>query len=491
MVVAEECHHYATDLSWGKALESLPYSIMLGLSATPFRSQGDHLFSTLIKIETEKSREKVVWWDKSRVVYCTITEALLEGAIRPLIVVKGKYQVEFKEPDDTRHAFLLSELKNYLYEHNLELSEFEAKKELRVLDQFVRPLFMEALDLLQELDRNHPGQHQMIVHAPSVLLAKTYCKWFNMLSDTTSGPAAYWIGSGAEQADAQNKEITDNFKANKFPVLVQVQMFGEGSDNVRASVGLWLSLIGSNNPSCHQGMVRHTRRNLAIPQNEDVAYLLIPEDSPGFDRAKAIEAENEYCVASGVLDLDEDGKAPVQLKLPTLEELERTLRATASELLGVETSDNYAAKVAQIKEELQQDGNILRAAAKSGTTKEEVEAVLSSIADELVRRSIATVENEISEHQARDEWSRKVESAVKQIARYVAQKNHPVAVESSTFNATVGSLKKKLNTILKNKVGNGIKRDFLEVSDLKRQYDYLSGLAAQVNDGKIPPEINL
>jgi superfamily II DNA or RNA helicase len=487
MVIAEECHHLACNATWGQAIESLNYEIMIGLSASPFRSKGHHVFSGIIE-------------DESRIVYCSHEDGLQEGVIRPLKVKEGRYQVEFMEKKTgEKHVFKLSELAKYLYEHNLDLSEFEAKQDLRVLDQFVRPLFIEALDKLDELNAMHPGQHQMIVHAPSVLTAKTYCQWINLFSDTSTGPAAKWVGSGAENSDKDNDEIIAEFKANKFPVLVQVQMFGEGSDNVRASVGLWLSLIGSHNPSCYQGMVRHTRRNLNIPRGEDIAYLYIPEDAPGMERALEIQRANDYFVdPESLKDSESENSKDVQLELPTLDELERQIRAVASQLLDVvESAESIARKIKQVEDEVLCGKNIQSFASQSGLSSEKAEEIvlklLEAKVEQIVRDSINTVSVEVSEQQAHDAWRQRVEQAVARIARYIAKKHHPVAVEQSTYKATVGALKKKINGILKRGIGNGKKREQLEIPDLKRQYDYLSKLAASINEdlNSLPSEFNI
>ena len=391
-------------------------------------------------------------------------------------------------------------MEQYLYEHGIELSEFEAKKDLRVLDQFVRPLFLEALDKLDDLNTLHPGQHQMIVHSPSVLLARTYCKWFNLLSDTSAGVAAKWVGSGAEQSDKENADIIRDFKNNIFPILVQVQMFGEGSDNPRASVGLWLSLIGSHNPSCHQGMVRHARRNYAIPVAEDIAYIFAPEDSPGLERALEIQAKSEYAIA--VQELKDSPKNETQLNIPTLEEMEKEVRATAAELIGVQDAEDYSRKVEEVQDSLRGDiqRSSKRVSSKTGLDVEiacEIfEKMIHDRAEEIVMKSIHRQSKEINEAAILEDWRAKVEKSVKQIARYIAEKHHPVAVETSTFKATVGILKKRINSALK-RSSNGKSRDRkqkedrLTASDLKRQYDYLSKLAQQVKAGNIPTDLML
>jgi len=357
---------------------------------------------------------------------------------------------------------------------------------------------MKALDKLDELNSQpgHTDQHQMIVHAPSVLTAKTYCRWINLLADTTGGVAAKWVGSGSELSDKENEEIIADFKANKFPVLVQVQMFGEGSDNPRASVGLWFSLIGSFNPSCHQGMVRHSRRNMNIPRDEDVCYLFIPEDSPGLDRALEIERASEFFISVKSQDQD-DQEGVAQLKLPTLQELDKTIKATSAELLGIEDSDAFARKSEQILNAVRDPINIKDLASKTGMSIADasvfVEGLIASKAEEIIRSSLNQAHSEVSEQHLHEFWMKKVESTVKRICRYIAQKNHPVAVEQSTFNATVGSLKRKLNGILKRHVANGTSRGALSISDLRRQYDYLEKLAATImNDSdSIPAELNI
>lgn len=481
-VIAEEAHHYALEKQWGQSVSSLRYELLIGLSATPFRQFGDHIFTSIMG-------------DTSRVTECSIREAIAEGAIRPVKVIQGKYQVEFasKTNPNESYSFRLSELSRYLYENNIELSEFEAKKELRVLDQFVRPIFLEALNKLEELNSLYPRQHQMIVHAPSVLTAKTYCKWINILADGRGKNAARWVGTGADHTEEENRQIIADFKSNKFPILVQVQMFGEGSDNIRASVGLWLSLIGSSNPTAHQGMVRHSRRNHSVPQAEDIAYIFIPEDSPALQCALDIESNNDYFVDPKALTKDDDKEnTDKQLNIPGLEEMERQIKATAATLLGVLTTEDCQRKVDEVKREIKErDSKLMVASIRSKTTltEEEARALVEQVVDErardIVMRAIHDANEKVTEQQVIDEWSKLIENTVRKIARCVAVRHHQVAIEMSTFNAIVGTIKKRINSQLKKNNG-GKGRSAATDSELKKQFDYLSKLGKEIDNGNTP-----
>jgi len=483
MVIAEEAHHYADEKQWGNALNDLNYELMVGLSATPFRQSGTHIFSGIME-------------DNSRVVECSIADAIAEGAIRPIKVEKAAYQVEFQTSDKKQtYAFKLEELRTFLYENNLELSEFEARQDLRVLDQFVKPIFLAALDKLDELNDIHPRQHQMIVHAPSVLTAKTYCNWINLLTNNIDGIAARWVGTGADQSDKENRKVIADFKANKFPILVQVQMFGEGSDNIRASVGLWLSLLGSDNASSWQGMVRHSRRNYAIPQNQDVAYLFIPEDSPALKRAIELStASGDFWESNPISDAEFSQGEIKQLNIPGLEEMERRIKATAADLIDISNTEEYKRKKEEMEQLLQREKNVLLTEGRrEGMTEAQAELVMKRLITEkfesMLLKSLESVNEKLTENQIREEWSYRVESTVKKIVRNVARRFHPQSVEKSTIitldRTILGHLKKKINGHLKQSSG-GKGRKQLDVSDLKRQYDYLAKLAAQIDKGDIP-----
>lgn len=496
-VVAEEAHHYAENMQWGGAIAQLNAKLLIGLSATPFRSKGRHIFSELLDGQY-----------KDRVVECTIREAISEQAIRRTTVITGSYQVDFmSKKNDEIYSFKLSELKDYL--GDLELTDFEAKMDLRVLDQFVRPIFVTALNQLDNLNYLHPGamgegEHQMIVHAPSCLTAQCYCNWIRLLVDSTV-TTVDWVGT--DRPDEENRNIIKAFKNNNLKILVQVQMFGEGSDNPRASVGVWLSLIGSNNPTCHQGLVRHSRRNTRIPWDSDIAYIFIPEDSPGLEEALAIQSESDYYRD---LSLSEgNGVGAGETNLKSLDDLlAARSKAIDAELRDLLDGSDYKRKIAEAKEVLEglrpEIVQTFLGAVKpdgSALTLEEAEkkadVLLETRVDQVVMQSIERKISYISEEQQWKEANSRVESAVKSIARKIAARHHgKTGFEQSTFSAIVGSVKRKLNGKVKDTIGASRGRKNgdtprMSVDQLNSAYNKLYEIDQRVNAGDIPTELML
>jgi len=174
--------------------------------------------------------------------------------------------------------------------------------------------------------------------------------------------------------------------------------------------------------------------------------------------------------------------------------MERRIKATAADLIDISNTEEYKRKKEEMEQLLQREKNVLLTEGRrEGMTEAQAELVMKRLITEkfesMLLKSLESVNEKLTENQIREEWSYRVESTVKKIVRNVARRFHPQSVEKSTIitldRTILGHLKKKINGHLKQSSG-GKGRKQLDVSDLKRQYDYLAKLAAQIDKGDIP-----
>jgi superfamily II DNA or RNA helicase len=259
LLIADEHHHYATNNTWGRAIQALPHVVMLGMSATPIRAD----------------RQYTVLNGASDIVI-SVEEALHEHAIRPIQAHISNYFVDLISGEmDVPTRFTLDRLAEEA--GTLDFSEWEARKKIRYHSIYLAQILTEALTLLAAKNAREPQQHQMLVF---VMSCKHAAHVAEVLNVTTQDPQfAQWIGEGPNGKDPQvNRTILDAYYANTFRCLVQVNKAGEGFNNVRCSVGVFLNLIGDT-PMARQQLGRFLRRNRALPWQGDCADIFASCDA--------------------------------------------------------------------------------------------------------------------------------------------------------------------------------------------------------------------
>lgn len=477
MIIAEEAHHYCDEKTWGEIFSHINCRVLIGLSATPFRSKGRHIFSDIIGTES--------------VVYCSLEEAMREEAVRRLYCNALRFNVEFEETDThEKHSFLTSEIAEYLKKNGLNtLDEYEAKNKLRALDSFIQPIFTQALRKLSDLNMSNPDQHQMIVHAPSVSTAKVYTRWLRLLTDEDQN--VEWVGTCPERKDEENQDIIKRFKNNKLLILVQVQMFGEGSDNIRASVGVWLSLMKGDTPSAVQGIVRHIRRNTSIPFKDDVAYMFVPDDSPALDTINEIMNKGEIVTDEKKLPKEKDSNEDKDLILPDLEE--SCFEAINAELLEMQSPEIIKNVENGFKSKMMLNKpDFVNEMVKKSSVNSYAEACqifddkLQKELDFYIREKIEGLNPQFTEEIKWDKYNKQIENTVKRIVSHYINLNFPNGISSDK----VGKFKTQINKKLYNKFK--VSRDkknkkgkLATVNDLYDMYNYLCTVADRVNQNTI------
>lgn len=305
LIVCDEAHHLALDAKWGPAVHRLPFARILYLSATPMRSDRKLLQGVPLK-QTQDGE-----WTYDAAVEISYVEALREQAIRQPVGHIQHYFVD-AETRDGDHVRITTELLQR--EDVTDLSSYEAKRGLRYCKNYLSTIINDALLCLEEKLIRQPTQHQMLVFAMSCDHAAAVAGHFNELE---SG-SADWIG--ITRSDHLNKAVLKRFTDNKLKVLVQVDKAGEGFDNKRCSILVFLHLIHSET-KLFQQLGRGLRRNRTLRFEEDVADVFASADTPIAAQIRELEAQwRTYKVIDDDTDGGSDGPGGdiFDLRIPDL-----------------------------------------------------------------------------------------------------------------------------------------------------------------------------
>lgn len=267
MVTCDEVHHYAHENKWGNKIKELNGDFWIGLSATPKRKEGYNIFENCI--------------DEYNLIKYTGKQAFENQEIRKIKPILQDFEINYKDLNSEKEDVLkLSEFKNK-FKDEKEINFYEEQKILRLREEIINPILLNAFIKFNEFNKKYPKQTQIIIHCFSVKLAKSISEIANKLRPDLNIDFAHSLKSGSEQ-------IIKDFVNGKIDVLCHVNMFSEGNDNIRANIGIDLGL-NKTSPQLIQKLTRHSRRNPNIPFEDDIAYLFIPSDSPSLSCAKQLE----------------------------------------------------------------------------------------------------------------------------------------------------------------------------------------------------------
>lgn len=246
MLFCDEYHKLRAEAAWGQAIDGLNYDLMLGLTATPIRTDG----------------EATVFGIRPPDVIVSFEEAFAEQAIRGVNGHIEHYFVDVREPDGTVRRLTTEEIGE---ERNFEA--YQKARDLRMTGKYLAGILSSAHDCLSGKNLKHPGQHQMLVFAMSVAHAKAVSGLLN----AAYGPSfSDWIGVGPDgRSDVENRDILRRYSSNQLLCLVQVDKAGEGFDNPKSSVLVFLNLLRKSTVKAVQQGGRGVRRNHEIYEFED------------------------------------------------------------------------------------------------------------------------------------------------------------------------------------------------------------------------------
>lgn len=225
MLACDEYHHYAEDCDWGNSLSILVDSaaFVMACSATP-----------------ERDGNPTIFGDDEPLVAVRLEDAIKEKALKQIYNNQYVYRMDYINKSGEPVQFDTCELRESGVGIKYNLSEFEAKKELRYSAKYVTPLVHEPLMRLVRKRERHGLPLQMLVRAMSCGHAQTLCKQIRTLCGELS---VDWIGTGTDgRSDIENRAVKDRFCPAKdkhgkrgkpsLDILVQVGMADEGFDSL-------------------------------------------------------------------------------------------------------------------------------------------------------------------------------------------------------------------------------------------------------------------
>jgi superfamily II DNA or RNA helicase len=344
-IVYDECHHLTAEGAWGKNTHSFASSERLYLTATPMR-QDDRL---LLGLPTHMVNGRSEYKADARVDYLAAHD---EKAVKSVSVHIYHYFVDVEFPDGRIERVTAEKLRD---EGVSDLGTYEQKREIRYKEKYLSPMLSASVADLAARNLVHPGQHQMLVFAMTCAHAEHVAHLLNL--DAGRG-FADWIG--VTRRDQENRSVLDAYKAGKLPCLVQVDKAGEGFDNPRTSVLLFLHLIRSASKNIQQ-IGRGIRRNEGIRDfAADTCAILTSADSPLLDIAldfeKAVDAAAGEEAAERARAMRSEPDAPRLVHLPEVSVLSVDFDRVEQRTIGTSAPPVDLASVARGKEFLQKSG---------------------------------------------------------------------------------------------------------------------------------------
>lgn len=291
LIVPDECHHLYEDGIWAREVELLPRVFTLYLSATPIRSD----------------RLPLLGVPSGPLVQATYHEAYSEEAVRRLRASIEHYYIDV-ETDRGPERITTEDLKA---QGVTDFSEYEVKRQLRYKEGYLNWMLETPLRHLVQRNTKHPGEHQMVVFAMSCKHADYITTQINGLSASMGlDLSAEWIGvgegiGGTFKTDAENRDTLARFRKGALPVLVQVGKAGEGFNVKRASVLVFVHLIGADGKLLQQ-IGRGIRRNHALPWEEDDCIVYASADTPIAEIVKTMAQEVADVREAGERESDDD-----------------------------------------------------------------------------------------------------------------------------------------------------------------------------------------
>lgn len=262
MVVYDECHHLGEEGKWGPASD-LKRAFSLYLSATPMRSDKQSIRG----MPTTTRKGNLVYRADVEV---SLQNALMEGAIKIPVAHIEHYFVDVIPEGATESVRIDT---NTLREGGIgDFSDYEAKRGLRYCSEYLSRILSDALTRLNQKLYLHPGAHQCLVFAMTCNHAEAVALQFNSLQKG----CADWIG--VTRSNEENDAVLNRYRDNKLPVLVQVDKAGEGFDNPRVSVLVFLHLIKSET-KLFQQFGRGLRRIAALKPSDDTCDIFASADT--------------------------------------------------------------------------------------------------------------------------------------------------------------------------------------------------------------------
>jgi len=328
-LVADECHHLAK--TWGHNTSNLKREATLFLSATPVRND-------------EKKLANV---PDTPDVLVSYREAYKEKVVRRIYGEIDHFTVHVT-CDGEKKTLTTKDLRD---DGVTDFSKYEAKKRLRYDADYLDWMLLSPLQELSHRRLTQPGEHQMLVFAMSCKHADHICNQIRQVADSVGYTfSADWVGvgegiDGQFKDDKENKRLINKYRKGELDILVQVDKAGEGFSVKRASVLVFVHLIGFDGKLMQQ-LGRGIRRNQNIDFDKDSCVVFASADT---DLARLV-VEMEQSISEVDDKPESAAESETQLRLFDIDELMLVeSKHDHTELVGGVLSENEKAVCDQFK----------------------------------------------------------------------------------------------------------------------------------------------
>jgi len=242
LIIIDEAHHQAA-ATYQEIVDFFPHAKVVGLTATPFRSDGKRI--------------------EGKFIYkYTFNEAIKDGIIRNLRVVNVA-------PENIELVFTDEDRKTYNLKDVLNLKE-EAwfRRGIALSQDCCDSIARKAADQLEELRREFKNDyHQIIAAAMSKRHAREYVKpAFEKLALTVG------LVSSSPEDTKTNEEVFRKLRAGKIDVIIHIGMLGEGFDHPPLGIAAIFRPYQTLNPYI-QFVGRVLKKNGQTPHSFIVSHL--------------------------------------------------------------------------------------------------------------------------------------------------------------------------------------------------------------------------
>lgn len=468
MVACDEAHHLSDENTWGAAVQALSASFRLYLSATPIRNDKQGIIGLATEATADGAREI-----KPDVVV-SYADAMRDGAARRVQAQIHDYFVDvLLRGDDVPRRITTADLRA---EGVVSFSEYQAKSQLRYTSKYLSGMLKDACAEWRVRELKHRGQNQLLVFAMTNAHARAVVEQLRSLAPDVRTD---WIGQ--DRSVDENRDVLERFNARGpggaatggIDCLVQVDKAGEGFDNARCSVLVFLHLIGSE-PKLKQQIGRGLRRNYALPVELDTVTVYASSDTE---------------IARYAQDMDETARVALGLEVETQNERERAVFRLPD--FSVEIADVELRTIETIADGVTLDRAMVDLGAS--TLAEMGIDAASVIPAQLARlgakvskpegnatKDAAIATPRMTETAAVEVWRDRVTKATAQIAKHVIEARSGRVIEKSVAADTI----KTLHAEWKRTTGRG--HDGMTSAELQRKYYWLRSIEASIIAGRVP-----
>lgn len=450
LIVADEYHKLNTEAAWGKKVSDLQHDYLLGMTATQFRSDGSDTVFANVPVCVEASLE----------------EAYKEKAIRGVIAHIEHYFIDVIDETSQEVVRLTTEE----LRGEPDFNNYMQSRRLRLLHKYYSSMLISGAECLRAKLRQHKGQHQMVVFCMSVAHAKDVCATLNVINGKGF---ADWVGVGQDgRPDKENISVLHEFKENRLACLVQVDKAGEGFDNPRASVLVFLNILGRQTVKARQQIGRGIRRNHGIRNFlEDVCDVFCSPDTDFSDLAIEFANRTVGAIEASRSPEGDDGRQPVERdswlppELPPFAAMFQDAEFDREEVFS--KVDDM--EVRQVIHALQREGK--------SATKEDIRSVIL----ELRKQELVAQEQE-AQRRKPEEMRRAVSDAVATLASTVVR----ITNQGSFTRDKMGDVIRAIHAFWKR--SSGLSHDAMMPEEFERKYEWVRAIHAEVRNAREVPQ---